>query len=231
MFSKELKDFQRSMSFSNMVSSCIIIIFFPLLFLCSNPLSRPRFRLYRHVWCWQMVKLWCVLHGTTMCMYSTRGYFGLTFRQTLMSSHWPTCFSSLSYFYSIPYGRRQETLMGHDDAVSEMCWFDERLFTASWDSTVKVKVPCRSWSSCICFSGIAVVWLRGESLRWFFFILQVWQCPSASTSSHRRSQFELLAELEHDSGVSAEVEVLWLFMLQKVELWYYQRGKHLVYCV
>lgn len=29
--------------------------------------------------------------------------------------------------------------MGHDDAVSGMCWFDERLYTASWDSTVKVK--------------------------------------------------------------------------------------------
>lgn len=28
--------------------------------------------------------------------------------------------------------------MGHDDAVSEMCWFDDRLYTASWDSTVKV---------------------------------------------------------------------------------------------
>lgn len=29
--------------------------------------------------------------------------------------------------------------MGHDDAVSKMCWFDDRLYTASWDSTVKVK--------------------------------------------------------------------------------------------
>lgn len=28
--------------------------------------------------------------------------------------------------------------MGHDDAVSEMCWFDDKLYTASWDSTVKV---------------------------------------------------------------------------------------------
>lgn len=42
------------------------------------------------------------------------------------------------YFYSVPYGRRQDTLMGHDDAVSAICWFDERLYTASWDSTVKV---------------------------------------------------------------------------------------------
>lgn len=28
--------------------------------------------------------------------------------------------------------------MGHDDAVSQMCWSGERLYTASWDSTVKV---------------------------------------------------------------------------------------------
>lgn len=28
--------------------------------------------------------------------------------------------------------------MGHDDAVSQMCWFEERLYSASWDSTVKV---------------------------------------------------------------------------------------------
>uniref|UniRef100_A0A669BSN8 Neutral sphingomyelinase activation associated factor n=1 Tax=Oreochromis niloticus TaxID=8128 RepID=A0A669BSN8_ORENI len=46
---------------------------------------------------------------------------------------------SPSYFYSIPYGRRQDTLMGHDDAVSKMCWFENTLYTASWDSTVKVK--------------------------------------------------------------------------------------------
>lgn len=79
-----------------------------------------------------------------------------------MSSNWPTRVSSLSYFYSIPYGRRQDTLMGHDDAVSEMCWFDERLYTASWDSTVKVKVlSCgdatlwcpRRGSECILFLG------------------------------------------------------------------------------
>lgn len=47
---------------------------------------------------------------------------------------------------------------------------------------------------------------------WHFFISQVWQCPSASSSGHKRSQFELLAELEHDSGVSGEAEV-WLLGL------------------
>uniref|UniRef100_A0A4W4DWV1 Neutral sphingomyelinase (N-SMase) activation associated factor n=1 Tax=Electrophorus electricus TaxID=8005 RepID=A0A4W4DWV1_ELEEL len=36
------------------------------------------------------------------------------------------------------YGRRQDTLMGHDDAVSQVCWRDDQLYTASWDSTVKV---------------------------------------------------------------------------------------------
>lgn len=75
--------------------------------------------------------------------------------QTDVKELTPTwCFSSLSYFYSVPYGRRQDTLMGHDDAVSEMCWFDERLYTASWDSTVKVKVLWCWGSSCICFLGM-----------------------------------------------------------------------------
>ncbi|TKS87952.1 Protein FAN [Collichthys lucidus] len=112
MFSQELKDFQRSMSFSNMaLSSCLM----------------------------------------------------LADGKTVVCSSW----DNNVYFYSIPYGRRQDTLMGHDDAVSEMCWFDDRLYTASWDSTIKV-----------------------------------WQCASDSSSSHKRSQFELLAELEHDAGVN-----------------------------
>uniref|UniRef100_A0A3B4Z7F4 Neutral sphingomyelinase activation associated factor n=1 Tax=Stegastes partitus TaxID=144197 RepID=A0A3B4Z7F4_9TELE len=112
MFSKELKDFQRSMSFSNMaLSSCLM----------------------------------------------------LADGKTVVCSSW----DNNVYFYSVPYGRRQDTLMGHDDAVSDMCWFDDRLYTASWDSTVKV-----------------------------------WQCASDSLSSHKRSQFELLAELEHDAGVN-----------------------------
>ncbi|MEJ1287737.1 neutral sphingomyelinase (N-SMase) activation associated factor [Cricetulus griseus] len=42
------------------------------------------------------------------------------------------------YFYSIAFGRRQDTLMGHDDAVSKICWHNDRLYSASWDSTVKV---------------------------------------------------------------------------------------------
>uniref|UniRef100_A0AAQ6AJD7 Neutral sphingomyelinase (N-SMase) activation associated factor n=1 Tax=Amphiprion ocellaris TaxID=80972 RepID=A0AAQ6AJD7_AMPOC len=83
--------------------------------------------------------------------------------KTVVCSSW----DNNVYFYSVPYGRRQDTLMGHDDAVSDMCWFDDRLYTASWDSTIKV-----------------------------------WQCASDSSSSHKRSQFELLAELEHDAGVN-----------------------------
>uniref|UniRef100_A0A3Q2PY34 Neutral sphingomyelinase activation associated factor n=1 Tax=Fundulus heteroclitus TaxID=8078 RepID=A0A3Q2PY34_FUNHE len=113
MFSKELKDFQRSVSFSNMaLSSCLM----------------------------------------------------LADGKTVLCSSW----DNNVYFYSIPYGRRQDTLMGHDDAVSEMCWFDDRLYTASWDSTVKVQMSC----------------------------------SSADQSSHKRSKFELLAELEHDAGVN-----------------------------
>uniref|UniRef100_A0AAX7TNT7 Neutral sphingomyelinase (N-SMase) activation associated factor n=1 Tax=Astatotilapia calliptera TaxID=8154 RepID=A0AAX7TNT7_ASTCA len=82
MFSKELKEFQRSMSFSNMaLSSCLI----------------------------------------------------LADSKTVVCSSW----DNNVYFYSVPYGRRQDTLMGHDDAVSKMCWFEDKLYTASWDSTVK----------------------------------------------------------------------------------------------
>ncbi|XP_037549918.1 protein FAN [Nematolebias whitei] len=112
MFSKELKEFQRSMSFSNMpLSSCLM----------------------------------------------------LPDGKTVACSSW----DNNVYFYSVPYGRRQDTLMGHDDAVAKMCWFEDRLFTASWDSTVKV-----------------------------------WQCAPNSSSSRKRSHFELLAELEHDAGVN-----------------------------
>ncbi|XP_059900845.1 protein FAN [Gadus macrocephalus] len=83
MFSKELKEFQRSMSFSNMaLSSCLM----------------------------------------------------LPDDNTVACSSW----DNNVYFYSIPYGRRQDTLMGHDDAVSQMCWYGDQLYTASWDSTVKV---------------------------------------------------------------------------------------------
>ncbi|NXO39214.1 FAN protein, partial [Locustella ochotensis] len=53
---------------------------------------------------------------------------------TVISSSW----DNHIYFYSIAFGRQQDVLMGHDDAVSKICWHDGRLFSASWDSTVKV---------------------------------------------------------------------------------------------
>ncbi|XP_064123785.1 protein FAN isoform X5 [Loxodonta africana] len=53
---------------------------------------------------------------------------------TVISSSW----DNNVYFYSIAFGRHQDTLMGHDDAVSKICWHDNRLYSASWDSTVKV---------------------------------------------------------------------------------------------
>ncbi|XP_072808031.1 protein FAN isoform X5 [Vicugna pacos] len=53
---------------------------------------------------------------------------------TVISSSW----DNNIYFYSVAFGRRQDTLMGHDDAVSKICWLDSRLYSASWDSTVKV---------------------------------------------------------------------------------------------
>uniref|UniRef100_UPI00358EA155 protein FAN isoform X2 n=1 Tax=Myxine glutinosa TaxID=7769 RepID=UPI00358EA155 len=42
------------------------------------------------------------------------------------------------YFYSVPFGRKQDTLMGHDDAISRVYWHSGLLCTASWDSTVKL---------------------------------------------------------------------------------------------
>ncbi|XP_030409006.1 protein FAN isoform X2 [Gopherus evgoodei] len=53
---------------------------------------------------------------------------------TVISSSW----DNHIYFYSVAFGRRQDTLMGHDDAVSKICWHDNRLYSASWDSAVKV---------------------------------------------------------------------------------------------
>lgn len=42
------------------------------------------------------------------------------------------------YIYSVEYGRVTDTVRGHDDAISCLCWNDGILVTASWDSTVKV---------------------------------------------------------------------------------------------
>lgn len=42
------------------------------------------------------------------------------------------------YFYSIEFGRVLETLMAHDDAVSDVFWTNNTLLTGSWDSTVKM---------------------------------------------------------------------------------------------
>ncbi|NXK95568.1 FAN protein, partial [Formicarius rufipectus] len=53
---------------------------------------------------------------------------------TVISSSW----DNHIYFYSVAFGRQQDILMGHDDAVSKICWRDGRLYSASWDSTVKV---------------------------------------------------------------------------------------------
>ncbi|KAL2085290.1 hypothetical protein ACEWY4_018610 [Coilia grayii] len=83
--------------------------------------------------------------------------------QTVVCSSW----DNNVYFYSVAFGRRQDTLMGHDDAISQMCWKEDQLYTASWDSTVKV-----------------------------------WRCVAADINSNKRTQFELLAEFEHDAGVN-----------------------------
>lgn len=85
--------------------------------------------------------------------------------------------------------------MGHDDAVSGICWFDDRLYTASWDSTVKVEmVETEGLGRCRLEQ-------RSESCC-VMFVSQVWQCAADGSASHKRAQFHLLAELEHDAGVS-----------------------------
>ena len=41
------------------------------------------------------------------------------------------------------FGRVLDTLHGHDDAISSICWKNDILLTSSWDSTVKViNVSC-----------------------------------------------------------------------------------------
>lgn len=55
------------------------------------------------------------------------------------------------------------------------------------------------------FMGYVIVKVRGEGM---LCVSQVWQCASDSSSSHKRSQFELLAELEHDAGVSEEADCM-----------------------
>lgn len=86
-------------------------------------------------WCCRTAKPWRVLRGTTTCECVCARLRWFCFPVVFS---WSPLFLSGRYFYSVPYGRRQDTLMGHDDAVAKMCWFEDRLFTASWDSTVKV---------------------------------------------------------------------------------------------
>uniref|UniRef100_A0AAR2JE28 Neutral sphingomyelinase (N-SMase) activation associated factor n=1 Tax=Pygocentrus nattereri TaxID=42514 RepID=A0AAR2JE28_PYGNA len=104
------------------------------------------------------------------CLHTSSAVYSslLTFLSLFLFLFFFLCHISLKrYFYSIAYGRRQDTLMGHDDAVSQVCWRDNQLYTASWDSTIKV-----------------------------------WKCVAADISSNKRAHFELLAELEHESGVN-----------------------------
>lgn len=171
MFSKELKEFQRSMSFSNMVYGSLrflalfYFIFFP-------PISPSTLSLLLVHTCVTLGRL--PPQALSSCLMLADG-------KTVVCSSWDNnvcvekggdvdfffffCSSNScvvhvhahprvslappqrplrSYFYSVPYGRRQDTLMGHDDAVSQMCRFESRLYTASWDSTVKVIVSVYS---------------------------------------------------------------------------------------
>ena len=70
------------------------------------------------------------------------------------------------YFYSVEFGRVLDTLHGHDDAISCICWKNDVLLTSSWDSTVKViVVNCtvkirKIWTHKI----VAVIILKFEQL-------------------------------------------------------------------
>uniref|UniRef100_A0AAR2KFC7 Neutral sphingomyelinase (N-SMase) activation associated factor n=1 Tax=Pygocentrus nattereri TaxID=42514 RepID=A0AAR2KFC7_PYGNA len=112
----------------------------------------------------------CIRKADFSCLHTSSAVYSslLTFLSLFLFLFFFLCHISLKrYFYSIAYGRRQDTLMGHDDAVSQVCWRDNQLYTASWDSTIKV-----------------------------------WKCVAADISSNKRAHFELLAELEHESGVN-----------------------------
>ncbi|XP_076470003.1 protein FAN-like [Babylonia areolata] len=54
------------------------------------------------------------------------------------------------YFYSIEYGRVQDKLPAHDDAVSCMLWYQDCLYTASWDGTVKVSTLSHDYMTTVC---------------------------------------------------------------------------------
>jgi len=42
------------------------------------------------------------------------------------------------YVYSLEYGRTVNTLLAHDDAISQLSMQESLLVSSSWDSTVKV---------------------------------------------------------------------------------------------
>lgn len=164
MFSKELKEFQRSMSFSNMVRPSLrffrFLVFFVFFFQFSlHPLSLPpvltcHFRTVPSSGSLILSDAGRRQDGRLLVVgqQRVRGESGKDV--DFWSSKQLSCvfilastfsFPLHSYFYSVPYGRRQDTLMGHDDAVSQMCWFENRLYTASWDSTVKVMISIPSY--------------------------------------------------------------------------------------
>ncbi|KAK2490337.1 hypothetical protein MC885_018264, partial [Smutsia gigantea] len=116
MFSKQSKTLQRSISFSNMALSSCLLLPGDATVVSSS---------------WDNNMYVSVLPCDSTHSISTF----LDVRQERTDS---SIGGTLFYFYSIAFGRRQDTLMGHDDAVSKICWHDNRLYSASWDSTVKV---------------------------------------------------------------------------------------------
>lgn len=54
--------------------------------------------------------------------------------------------------------------MGHDDAVSKICWRDGCLYSASWDSTVKVCV--RVYNISVTISCQQLILGQRHALEW-----------------------------------------------------------------
>lgn len=76
------------------------------------------------------------------------------------------------------------------------------LISVSWQHCVIVVDGCGACITCL-FSGLLMCAFQLREDLMMLLFSQVWQC-AAQSLNHKRFQFQLLAELEHDAGVSGE---------------------------
>lgn len=74
------------------------------------------------------------LRSVTMTSMALSSCLVMPDNKTILCGSW----DNNVYFYSVEFGRVLDSLHGHDDAVSCICWKNDILLTSSWDSTVKV---------------------------------------------------------------------------------------------